>query len=73
MVAISFFRMNNAVTGDVHSSPVIEYRDFQIPKKRDSYFSHLETLTLIASGLGNPPERELFILDYKFHQPGISA
>ena len=54
--------LKEPVTGDVHSSPVIEYRDFQIPKKRNSYFSHREMLALTASGLGNPPEREEFLL-----------
>lgn len=46
------------VTGDVHSSPVIEYRDFLIPKKKKLLFSHRVMLILTASGLGNPPERE---------------
>ena len=57
-----------SVTGDVHSSPVIEYRDFLIPKKRNSYFSHREMLILTASGLGNPPERDVTDLKFFFYR-----
>ena len=41
----------------VYLRAVVEYRDFQIPAKNDSYFLHLEMLILTACGFPNPQEQ----------------